>query len=271
MKYGPRAYIGVVEDGMMPSELLWDTCTTHMAGTAERLAQNYSISREEMDAYSLRSQELAAAAVKSGRFDCEIDPFQTSRGIFSRDEHPRQTSLEALAKLRGANPKVKNITAGNSSGVNDGACALVVASQEYAVANGLTPMAVLVDHVRKAVDPNQMGLGPVFAIRALLERNNLSVADIDLFEVNEAFAAQYLACEKLLELPREKVNINGGAVALGHPIAMSGARVILTLVHSLRALAAQKKRTVRGVASLCIGGGMGIATLVEVEYTDTAK
>lgn len=269
-KFGPRPFIGVVEDGLMPVRNLWDARTTHMSGTAERLWQTYGITREQMDEYSLRSQERATAAIKSGRFALEIDAIQTERGFFSQDEHPRSTSMEQLGKLKGAN-RTKNITAGNASGINDGACALVVASDEYARAHGLTPLATLVDHVRVAVDPEQMGIGPVEAIRKLLLRNGLTIADIDLFEVNEAFAAQYLTCEKLLQLDRQKVNINGGAIALGHPIAMSGARIILTLAHSLRALAAEKKRKVLGVASLCIGGGMGIATLVEVDFTDASE
>lgn len=279
MKFGPRPYIGVVEDGMLPTELLWDTKSTHMPGTAERLAQTYGISREAMDEYALRSQELAGQAVKSGRFDLEVDPIQTDRGFLAHDEHPRDTSPAALAKLRGANPKVKNITAGNSSGINDGACALVVAAEDYARSHNLQSLAVLVDHCRVAVDPEQMGLGPVAAIQKLLSRNNLTVGDITLFEINEAFAAQYLACEKLLGLDRDKVNVNGGAIALGHPIAMSGARVVLTLAHSLRIIAQTRRaelaaagvRKLRGVASLCIGGGAGIATLIEVDVPEQVE
>lgn len=271
-KYGPRSYVGVVEDGLLPTELLWDTKSTHMSGTAERVAQSCNVSREEMDVYSLRSQERAAAAIASGRFDLEVDAIDTDRGFFAKDEHPRKTSLEALAKLRGVN-RTKNITAGNSSGINDGACVVVTASEEYAKANGLKPLATLVDHCRVGIDPEQMGLGPVFAIRKLLERNKLTVQDITLFEINEAFAAQYVACEKQLGLDRDKVNINGGAIALGHPIAMSGARVVLTIAHSLQLIAKEKRaelvaagvRKLYGVAALCIGGGAGVATLVEVE------
>ncbi len=257
-KIGPRLMLGLADDGMAPLALLKDTKTVAMAHTAQRLADSYGISRSEMDAYSLRSQLLAAAAVKSGRFNEEIVPVLTSRGAFTTDEHPRNTSAEALAGLKPV-MKTRDITPGNASGINDGACVLLVASQSKADALGLKPLAVLVDHALVGLDPEQMGLGPVFAIRKLLARNGLSVSDIGYFEVNEAFAAQYLACEKLLGLDRNKVNLNGGAIALGHPIAMSGARVILTA-----ALQMQKLGVKYAVASLCVGGGMGIATLLEL-------
>ena len=263
-KFGPRPFIGLAEDGLVPRSLLWDIKSTHMAATAERVATVYGISREEMDAYALRSQEQAARAIADGLFDVEIDPIQTSRGFLTKDEHPRSTSLAKLAALGGTN-RTKNITAGNASGINDGACALVVASEDYAAQIGATPLAVLVDHCEAGVKPEEMGLGPVAAITKLLERNNLSLGDIDLFEVNEAFAAQYLGCEKLLGLDRNKVNVNGGAIALGHPIAVSGARIILTLAHELR-----RRGLKRGIASLCIGGGMGIATLIELPDDTTS-
>jgi acetyl-CoA acetyltransferase family protein len=256
-KFGPRPHIGLIEDGLVPRELLWDTDSTFMSATAQRVADTYGITRLAQDEYALRSQVLAAKAQASGRFDLEIDPIQTGRGFFTKDEHPRKTSAEKLAALGGV-LKQRDITAGNSSGINDGACALVLASEQYVAANGVKPLAYLIDHTVAGVDPGQMGIGPVAAITKLLARNNLTLADIDLFEVNEAFAAQYLGCEKLLGLDRNKVNVNGGAIALGHPIAMSGARVILTLAHELKLRGLK-----RGIASLCIGGGMGIATLVE--------
>jgi acetyl-CoA C-acetyltransferase len=256
-KFGPRPFVGLVEDGMVPRELLWDTKSTFMSATAQRVADTYGVTRKEMDEYSLRSQVLAQKAIASGRFALEIDPVQTSRGFFSADEHPRKTSLEKLAALPGV-LKQRDITAGNSSGINDGACALVLATEEKAAALGSKPLAVLVDHTVAGVDPEQMGIGPVAAINKLLAKNGLSIGDIDLFEINEAFAAQYLGCEKLLGLDRNKVNVNGGAIALGHPIAVSGARVILTLAHELRLRGLK-----RGIAALCIGGGMGIATLIE--------
>jgi acetyl-CoA C-acetyltransferase len=217
------------------------------------------VSREDADEYALRSQELAAAAIKAGRFDVEIDAIEVpGRGFFGKDEHPRNTSMEKLTALKGV-LKTRDITAGNSSGINDGACALIVASSDKAQELGLEPLSVLVDSCVAGVDPEQMGIGPVEAIKKLLQRNNLTVDDVDLFEINEAFAAQYVACEKLLGLDRNKVNVNGGAIALGHPIAMSGARLLLTLSHELKARGLK-----RGIAALCIGGGMGIATLIEL-------
>lgn len=258
-KIGPRLMTGgLLQDGMAPLSLVKDTKTVAMAHTAQRLADTYGIKRSEMDEFALRSQQLAAAAVKSGRFNQEIAPVLTRRGVFAVDEHPRQTSLEALAGLKPV-LKTRDVTAGNASGINDGACVLVVASEAKANALGLQPMAELVDHVLVGLDPEQMGLGPVFAIQKLLARNGLSVSDIGYFELNEAFASQYLACEKLLKLDRSKVNVNGGAIALGHPIAMSGARVILTAAVQMRLLGVQY-----AVASLCVGGGMGVATLLKL-------
>lgn len=258
-KFGPRPFAGLADDGLVPRALLWDTRTTFMAATAQRLANAYGISRQAQDEYALRSQQLAAAALKSGRFDLEVDPILVgSRGYFLKDEHPRGTSAEKLAALSGV-LKQKDITAGNSSGINDGACAVVLASEEAVALLGLSPLVEVVDHAVAGVDPEEMGLGPVLAIRKLLAKTGLSLADIGLFEINEAFAAQYLACEKLLGLDRSIVNVNGGAIALGHPIAMSGARITLSLAHEM------KLRGVKyGVASLCIGGGQGIATLLKL-------
>lgn len=256
----PRPIVAkLADDGLMPVALVMDTKSLYMMGTAQRLADTYNISRQEQDEYALRSQKLAVAARDSGRFDIEIDPFPVpKRSFFNRDEHPRaNTTLEKLSTLE-PRLKTKDITAGNSSGINDGACVLVLASEQAAERLGKKPLAYLVDSAVVGVDPDQMGLGPVAAIEKLLQKNQLSLKDIDLFEINEAFAAQYLACEKLLGLDREKVNVNGGAIALGHPIGMSGARLILTLAYELK-----KRGLKRGIAALCIGGGMGIATLVE--------
>lgn len=259
-RLGPRpTFFALADNGLAPLKLLKDTKTVAMALTAQRLAETYGISRQAADEYALRSQLLANQAVSSGRFDIEIDPIQLggSRGFFSRDEHPRKTSAEALAKL---SPLLgtRQVTAGNSSGINDGACLVVVTSEKAVQEHGLKPLAVLVDWAVAGVDPDQMGLGPVAAISKLLEANGLTLNDIDLIEINEAFAHQYLACEKLLGLDRDKVNVNGGAIALGHPIGMSGARLPLTLAYEL-----EKRGLKRGIASLCIGGGMGIATLIE--------
>ena len=257
-KFGPRPFAGLADDGLVPRALLWDTRSTFMAATAQRLANAYGISRQAQDEYALRSQVLAAEALKSGRFELEVDPVLTRRGYFERDEHPRKTSAEKLSALSGV-LKQKDITAGNSSGINDGACAMVLASEEACALLGLTPLVELVDHAVAGVDPEEMGLGPVLAIRKLLAKTGLSLSDIGLFEINEAFAAQYLTCEKLLGLDRSIVNVNGGAIALGHPIAMSGARVTFSLAHEM------KLRGVKyGVASLCIGGGQGIATLLKL-------
>ncbi len=259
-KLGPRPVVfSIADNGLAPTALIWDMKSVYMSGTAQRLADTYGISREAADAYALRSQQLAGKAVESGRFDCEIDPIQVpGKGFFKRDEHPRSTSAEKLAALSPV-LKTRQITAGNSSGINDGACVLVLASEEKVQAAGVEPLAMLVDECVAGVDPEQMGLGPVAAITKLLERNKMTLADIDLIEINEAFAAQYLACEKLLGLDREKVNVNGGAIALGHPIGMSGARLLLTLAYELK-----QRKLKRGIAALCIGGGMGIASLIEV-------
>lgn len=259
--FGPRPMaFALADDGLVPRQLLWDPKTTHMGYTAQRLADAYQISRDDADKYALRSHQLATKAIKSGRFQTEIEAVDVpGRGLFMVDEHPRQnTSLEKLSSLK-PSLKTRDITAGNSSGINDGGCAVVVVSEIKLNQMGLQPLAELVDSCVVGLDAEQMGLGPVLAITKLLERNKLTLEDIDLIEINEAFAAQYLACEKLLKLDREKANVNGGAIALGHPIGMSGTRLILTLAHEL-----QERGLRRGIASLCIGGGMGIATLLEV-------
>ncbi len=259
-RLGPRPTpFALADNGLAPLKLLNDTKTVAMAKTAQRLAETYGISREAADEYAQRSQELANKAVKSGRFDMEIDPILVSgRGFFARDEHPRESTLEGL---KGLKPVLgtRQVTAGNSSGINDGACLVVLASERAVAEYGLKPLSVMVDWAVAGVDPDQMGLGPVAAITKLLNQTGLTLADIDLIEINEAFAHQYLACEKLLGLDRSKVNVNGGAIALGHPIGMSGARLPLTLTYELA-----KRGLKRGIASLCIGGGMGIATLIEL-------
>lgn len=259
VRLGPRPVIfAALDNGLAPTRLIWDMKSIYMSGTGQRLADTYEISRKEADEYSLRSQELAAKAVASGRFAREIDAIEVpGKGFFVNDEHPRKTSMEQLSALQPV-LRTRSITAGNSSGINDGACALVLASTHKIEQLAAEPLARLVDCCVAGVDPEQMGLGPVAAISKLLKRNNLTLAEIDLFEINEAFAAQYLSCEKLLDLDREKTNVNGGAIALGHPIAMSGARLILTLAYELK-----ERGLNRGIAALCVGGGMGIATLID--------
>ncbi|MBU8908923.1 thiolase family protein [Desertibacillus haloalkaliphilus] len=250
-------------------DMLWATLTDEYSGigmgvTAENLAEKFNISREEQDEYALLSQQRAAAARESGRFAEEIAPVEisTKRGtkIVDVDEHIREdTSLESLSKLAPAFAKSGSVTSGNASGINDGASSLVVASSDFVAQNNKSPLARIVSYSVAGVDPNIMGIGPVPAIQETLKKANLTVDDIDLFEVNEAFAAQYLSVEKELGLDREKTNVNGGAISLGHPVGASGGRILYSLIKEL------KKRNGRyGIASLCIGGGQGIALLVEV-------
>ncbi len=228
----------------------------HMGITAERLAADFAISREAQDAYASESQSRYWDARES--LADEILPIDAAAGPFSEDEHPRRTSPEKLANLAPAFQPDGSVTAGNSSGLNDGAAIVLVADRDWADANSLTYDFVLRGFVNVGLDPGRMGLGPVGAIRGLRERFNITDADIDLYEINEAFAAQTLAVLKSLDLDAAKVNVNGGAIALGHPLGASGARILVTLIHEL------KRRDARcGIASLCIGGGMGIAALVE--------
>ena len=234
----------------------------HMGITAENIAEQWNISREEQDAFAVESQRRAAAAIASGAFADEVVPVKVpgKKGstLFERDEHVRPgTNAEALAKLKPAFKKDGTVTAGNASGLNDGAAMLVVATEAYAQANGLPVLAEITSYAAIGVDPRIMGIGPAKAVPIALERAGMSVADVDLFELNEAFAAQSLAVVRDLGVDPARVNVTGGAIALGHPIGASGARVLVTLIHALRRAG---KET--GVASLCIGGGMGIAMVV---------
>ena len=253
---------GKLEDSLYES--LTDTyCGLSMAQTAEKCAALYAITREAQDCYAVRSQQLAAAAWQEGRFADEVVPVElkTRKGstVVSRDDHLRpDTTLDTLRALPAAFSKDGTVTAGNASGIVDGAAALLVASRDAVTRHTLTPLARLAGWATVGVDPSTMGMGPAPAIRKLLDRTGLKLADIDLFEINEAFAAQYLSVEKELELDRERVNVNGGAIALGHPLGMTGARLLLTL-----ALELQRRGKRRGIASACIGGGQGIAALVE--------
>lgn len=238
-------------------------CNTPMAITAENLATKYGITRQDCDAFALTSQQRWAAANEARRFADEIVPVElaSKKGPtqFTTDEHPRAgVTMEALAKLNPVFKKDGVVTAGNASGINDGAAALVLASADYARAHGLTPLARLVQWGVAAVEPTLMGIGPVPAIQSCLKRAGMKLDEMDLIEVNEAFAAQYLAVEKELGLPREKTNVDGGAVAIGHPLGASGARITAHLVHALRGRGGRF-----GVGSACIGGGQGLAVLVE--------
>jgi acetyl-CoA acetyltransferase family protein len=234
-----------------------------MAQTAEKCAGKYGISREEQDGFALRSQQRAAAAWRDCRFKDEVVPVEikTRKGVtvVDRDDHMRpDTTLEGLAKLPTAFSKDGTVTAGNASGIVDGGATLMLASDQAVREKGLKPMARLVAWAAVGVDPAFMGMGPAPATRKALDRAGLKLADLDLIEVNEAFAGQYLAVEKELGLDREKVNVNGGAIALGHPLGMSGTRLLLTVTNELRRTG---KRY--GLATACIGGGQGIAAIVE--------
>ena len=234
-----------------------------MGLTAEKLSDMYSISREEQDAFALLSHNRAAAAREAGKFADEIVPvvLPTRKGdvVVERDEHIKENgTMESLAQLRPAFKKDGSVTAANASGINDGAASVVVASEAYVNEKGLKPLARVVSWGVMGVDPTIMGIGPVPAIKQALQRAQLTVEDIDLFEINEAFAAQYLAVEKELGLDREKTNVNGGAIALGHPVGASGTRIVLSVAHELR-----RRGGKYACASLCIGGGQGIALIIE--------
>src|SRR5688572_25618013 len=262
LRTGLKLGQGKLEDSLYEA-LLDPMCGLFMAQTAERCAAKYSITRDDQDRYALRSQQCADEAWRIGFFAEEVVPVEVKgrkgTSFVDRDDHLRpDTTLEALAKLPAAFSKDGTVTAGNASGIVDGGAALVIASEEGVLAHGLAPMARLVSWAAVGVDPSLMGMGPAPAIRKLLERTNLALDDIDLFEINEAFAAQYLAVEKELGLDRARVNVNGGAIALGHPLGMSGTRLLLTLSLELR-----RRGVKRGIASACIGGGQGIAALVE--------
>ena len=235
-----------------------------MGETAENLARKYEISREEQDAYALRSQQRAEAAINANRFVDEIVPIEVKgrKGdvtLFARDEHFRAgSSIETLAKLTPVFSKDGTVTAGNSSGITDGAASLIVMGEETLSECGAEPDARIVDYEITGVAPEVMGIGPVPAIRALLARQKLSLTDIDLIELNEAFAAQVIACDRDLAFDPEKLNVNGGAIALGHPIGCTGVRITVTLLHEMK-----KRKVRRGLATLCVSGGMGLAMLVE--------
>src|SRR6187455_1872433 len=262
LRNGLRLGQGQLEDTLW-SALLDTHCGCTMAATAENCAAKYGISREEQDRYAIRSQQLADKAWKEGRFKDEVVPVElkSRKGVelFAQDDHMRPDStMEGLAKLPPAFSKNGCVTAGNASGIVDGGAALLLASADGVKKRGLKPIAKLTDWAVVGVEPALMGMGPAPATRLVLKRSGLTLGDIDLIEVNEAFAAQYLAVEKELGLDRERVNVNGGAIALGHPLGMTGTRLLLTLLLEL------KRRGGRyGLAAACIGGGQGIAALIE--------
>jgi acetyl-CoA acetyltransferase family protein len=262
LRSGLRLGQGALEDSLW-SALLDTHCGCTMAATAENCAARYGVSRAEQDHYAVHSQQRADAAWKAGRLRDEVVAVEitTRKGVevFAEDDHMRpDTTVEGLAKLPAAFSKSGCVTAGNASGIVDGGAALLLASAGAIRTHGLTPLARLTHWATVGVEPTLMGMGPVPATRLVLQKAGLGLADIDLVEVNEAFAAQYLSVEKELGLDRDRVNVNGGAIALGHPLGMTGTRLLLTLVLELR-----RRGLRRGLATACIGGGQGIAAIVE--------
>ena len=289
-RWGARMFDNKMVDSMV-KDGLWDAFNDyHMGTTAENICDVWGITRQELDEFAAASQQKACAARDAGRFDDEIVPVMVKQKKqmveFKRDEHPREgTTVEALAKLKGAFPvgpegvedqvvhtfqptgiheadtrkHVQRVTAGNASGINDGAAAIVLASKQAVEKYGLKPMAKLVSWGQGGVDPKIMGVGPVPASRQAMEKAGLKIEDMDLVEANEAFAAQSIAVARELGFDMSKVNVNGGAIALGHPVGASGARIIVTLLHEMLKRPEAKK----GLATLCIGGGMGVATIFE--------
>ncbi|MCL2320014.1 MAG: thiolase family protein [Treponema sp.] len=236
---------------------------THIAITAENIAAKYHISRRELDEYALQSQERALAAIGNGFFKEQIIPIEVEEKkqihLFETDEHPRSTTLEKLSGLKPFARSDGVVTAGNASGINDGAAAMVLASGQKAEELGLKPVARLLDYAVAGVDPSIMGMGPVFSTRKLLEKTGIPLKDIALIELNEAFAAQAIACIRELGLDSEKVNVNGGGIALGHPIGATGAVISVKLIHELI-----RRKARYGIATLCIGGGQGMSALFEI-------
>ena len=262
-RYGYRMGNGVLVDTMI-KDGLWDAFNDyHMGITAENVAEQFGVSREDQDALGARSQQKACEAIKSGAFKDQIVPvvIHGKKGdtVFDTDEFPREgTTVESLAKLKPAFKKGGTVTAGNASGINDGAAAFVVMSAEKAAELGLKPMAKVVSYASAGVDPSIMGIGPVPSSRKALEKAGLTVDDLSLVEANEAFAAQSVYVVRELGLDMSKVNIHGGAIALGHPIGASGARILVTLLYGLKEVGGKY-----GLATLCIGGGQGTACIVE--------
>jgi len=262
-RWGYRLGNQELVDGMYRDGFFCPLAKMLMGETAEVLAEQYKITREEQDAYALCSQTRAAAAVESGRFDDELAPVTlgSKKGgqTFSCDEHIfAEATVEKLAKLSPVFSKSGTITAGNSSGITDGAAAVVLGSEEFIKKNNLRPLARILAVTSAGVDPRVMGIGPVPALRKMEQKHQFRVADFDLIELNEAFAAQVLACDRELHFDREKLNVNGGAIALGHPIGCTGTRITVTLLHEML-----RRKAKRGVATLCVSGGMGMALAIE--------
>ena len=261
-RWGARMGHKVFEDGVIDI-LTWPLDGNHNGVTAENVAEKYNVSREEQDQFALESHQKACKAIKDGKFKDEIVPVEVKKKketiVFNKDEGPRPGStIEGLAKLRPIN-QGGFVTAGNASGINDGAAAVVVMSEEKAKELGVKPMATFVAGGLAGVDPAVMGIGPVAATKKVMAKTGLTVDDMDLIEANEAFAAQSVAVGQALHFDQAKLNVNGGAIALGHPVGASGARILVTLLYAMKHRGAHK-----GLATLCIGGGMGCATIVEM-------
>lgn len=262
-RWGYRLGNQELVDGMYRDGFFCPLAKMVMGETAEVLAEQYKISRDEQDEYAMLSQARAARAIAAGRFDAEIAPvtIETKKGTttFSRDEHPfPDASMEKLGKLPPVFSKTGTITAGNSSGITDGAAAVVVASEYFVKQNNLRPLARISAVTSAGVDPRTMGIGPVPALQKLEDKHNLRLHDFGLIELNEAFAAQVLACDRALPMNRDRLNVNGGAIPIGHPIGCTGTRITVTLLHEML-----KRNTRRGVATLCVSGGMGMALALE--------
>ncbi len=264
-RFGYRMGNNQIYDTMITDALTDAFHGYHMGITAENVAEKWGLTREELDAFAANSQQKACAAIASGRFKDEIVPVEVKKKketvIFDTDEGPRQgVTVESLSKLRPAFKKDGMVTAGNASSINDGAAAIVVMSEEKAQELGVKPMATWVDGTLAGVDPAIMGVGPIAATKKLFARTGLTIQDMDLVEANEAFAAQSVAVARDLEFDMSKVNVNGGAIALGHPVGCSGCRILVTLLYEM-----EKRDARKGLATLCVGGGMGCAAIVERE------
>jgi acetyl-CoA C-acetyltransferase len=262
-RWGYRLGNQELVDGMYRDGFFCPLAKMVMGETAEVLAEQYKITRDEQDEYALMSQSRAARAIAAGRFEAEIAPvtIEGKKGstVFTRDEHPfPDASMEKLAKLPPVFSKTGTISAGNSSGITDGAAAMVIASEHFVMQNNLKPLARIAAIASAGVDPKTMGIGPVPALEKLQDKHNLRLHDFGLIELNEAFAAQVLACDRALNFNRDRLNVNGGAIALGHPIGATGTRITVTLLHEML-----KRNTKRGVATLCVSGGMGMALALE--------
>lgn len=262
-RFGQRLGNQVLEDAILSDALTDAWGHYHMGITAENVASEYHVSRREMDEFALASHRKAVDAQNNGRFDKEIAPITIKQAdgkyLFNKDEAPRKdTTIEKLGNLKPAFKIDGEVTAGNSSGINDGAAALILASKEAVIAHGLKPLARWVNCSVVGLEPDLMGMGPYYAVNEVLKNAGLTKEDVDLYELNEAFAAQSIACIRKLKLKTENVNINGGAIALGHPVGASGARILVSLIYEL-----QDQKLKRGLASLCVGGGMGVGTIIE--------